>query len=94
MAETLFCVVVYRMDIMTKCIHKDICDEYNRRFNKKLYKSCDRKCRYFKSVNDYAANMASSLNDTLVDYLFQGHTDREIKSKHFRNVEEYEDGRI
>jgi hypothetical protein len=37
---------------MVKCIHSDVCNEYNRRFNKRLKYQCSRKCKFFqKNIN-------------------------------------------
>ena len=79
---------------MVKCIHKDICDEYNRRFNKRLYKSCNGKCRFFKSANDYAINLAESIKDSISDAMLSGYEHRKNKYKHTCFKEEYENGRI
>lgn len=79
---------------MAKCMHKDICDEYNRRFNKRLYRSCNEKCRFFKSTNDYAINIAKSINDSISDAMLSGYERRKNKYKHACFKEEYENGRI
>lgn len=97
MAEMSFYVAAYRVIDVVKCIHKDICDEYNRRFNKRLYKSCDGKCRFFKSANDYAINTAKSINDSISDALLSGlsgHIDTKNRYNHVYFKEEYENGRI
>lgn len=94
MAETLFCVAVYRVIAMAKCMYKDICDEYNRRFDKRLYKSCNGKCRFFKSASDYAINTAESINDSVYDAVLSGYESNKNKYKCVYFKEEYENGRI
>ena len=49
---------------MFKCIHNDVCNEYNRRYHKKLNGKCSRKCRFY--MNDSTARQYQDSKDTVL----------------------------
>ena len=49
---------------MFKCIHSDVCNEYNRRYHKKLNGKCSRKCRFY--MNDSTARQYQDSKDTVL----------------------------
>ena len=49
---------------MFKCIHSDVCSEYNRRYHKKLNGKCSRKCKFY--MNDNTAQQYQDSKDTIL----------------------------
>jgi len=49
---------------MFKCIHSDVCNEYNRRYHKKLNGKCSRKCKFY--MNDSTAQQYRDSKDTVL----------------------------
>lgn len=49
---------------MLKCIHNDVCNEYNRRYHKKLNGKCTRKCKFYMS--DGTARKYGDSKDTVL----------------------------
>lgn len=49
---------------MLKCIHSDVCNEYNRRYHKKLNEKCSHKCKFY--MRDGSVTSYSNAKDKVV----------------------------
>lgn len=75
---------------MLKCIHNDVCNEYNRRYHKKLNGKCSHKCKFYMrdgSVTSYnnskdkvvltAKQVGDIVSDAILDAYLARHSEYE-----------------